>query len=451
MELEGKRAVVIGLAGSGEAAIKLLHKKGALISATDIKKEEEIDRAVLETAKNYGAELFLGGHPGEIFERADFVVVSPGVPKDLPQLAAARAAGARVISELEFAYSESDVPAIAVTGTNGKTTVVTLIGEILKEAYGEGRVFVGGNIGTPYAELALDDEVREAAAVEVSSFQLEFVDEFRPPVAVLLNITADHLDRYSGFEEYADVKMRIFANQGGSDFAVVNIDDPEVAKRAPSIKSKVLEVSLEKRPETGMWLNGDVMEFMEDGEVRTKLEVADVKLHGSHNLMNVMVSVCAAKAFGVDFDKIKKAVLSFNGLPHRLELVRELDGVRYYNDSKATNAGAVAAAVTGLSGGLILLMGGQAKGCSFAELQELFREKVRLVVAFGECREQLSDELGMSTRVEIVDNIEEAVKTAAGEAESGESVLLSPGCASFDQFTSYKHRGETFRRLVMGL
>lgn len=450
MELKGKKALVVGLGGSGAASVRFLHAAGAVVTATDLKTESDL-KEVIDRIADLDVRLELGGHPKKLFENSDLIVLSPGVPKDLPQLKAARKKGVEIVSELEMAARHVHAPMIAVTGTNGKSTVVALAGEIMKAALGEDRVFVGGNIGTPLTELPLSGRTVEAAVVEVSSFQLEFAPGFHPRVACMLNITADHLDRYRDFKEYAEYKWRIFDNQTGDDFAVLNADDPLVMDMAGKLATKIVTFGRSRPAGSGAWVWGDVIEYASpEGEVPV-MPVADIPLHGGHNLMNVMAAACAALAMGAEFQAIREAVRTFKGLPHRLELVRELSGVKFYNDSKATNAGAVEAAVTGLDVPVVLLMGGQAKGCEFRELASKLSGRVRQIVAFGECRAQVKKQMNKAIPVTSVKTLEQALKSAAEKAGPGEAVLLAPGCASFDQFENYKERGRAFQRLVMEL
>ncbi len=449
MEMAQKNVLVVGLAHSGVAAAKLLVELGARVIANDVKGPAGLADALSELPVDQ-VELVLGGHPAEVFERADAVVVSPGVPKDLAPLADAAAAGKPVISELELAFQNTRAPVAAVTGTNGKSTTVALLDAIMARAHGAERVFAGGNIGTPFCELPLSGREVDAAVVEVSSFQLEFVRSFRPRAAAMLNISADHLDRYRDYDEYADVKFRIFENQTGEDFAVLNADDELVMNKARelSLASRTMTVSLHEKPERGMWVASGAIEYVENGDGREFLKVSEVPLHGRHNLYNVMTAGCLALAMGVDLEVSAEAVRGFEGLAHRLSLVREMGGVRYYNDSKATNAGAVLAAVNGLDGPVVLLMGGQAKGCRFRELGASLSGRVKEVVAFGECAEQLVEDFSGNLPVRKTNDLKSAIEAARGAAENGDIVLLAPGCASFDQFESYKDRGRTFERLV---
>ncbi|MFO8057454.1 MAG: UDP-N-acetylmuramoyl-L-alanine--D-glutamate ligase [bacterium] len=447
MDLAGKNVVVMGLAMSGTAVVRFLSRRGANITATDLKTEADLG-GPLEEIKDIRVELALGGHPDEIFLNADLVVVSPGVPRDSPPLQKALQRGIEVVSELELGFRHLDAPVLAVTGTNGKTTTVSLAGGIMKKALGEDNVFVGGNVGTPLVQ-ACDREVPcRAAVIEVSSFQLEFAKTLKPKAAVMLNVSADHLDRYRDFRDYAETKSRIFSNQDSSDFAVINTDDPVAKNMVRNINSSLMTVSLSREPQgRGMWLSGDGLYYQGAEGKELFLETGRVPLAGRHNLVNVMAAACACFTMGAELAEARRAVESFAGLPHRTELVAEIEGVKYYNDSKATNPGAVEAAVSGMPGPLILLMGGQAKGCHFRELSERIRGKVRQVIAFGECRDQLSSEMN-GLLVQKAEDMAEALSLARKTAGPGDTVLLSPGCASFDRFNDYKHRGEVFKELV---
>jgi len=446
MELDGKKVVVIGIADSGTSAARLLVRLGAQVIATDLKPAAEL-AGVLKEIDGLGVELALGGHPIELFHDADLIVTSPGVPKHAPPLAMAAERGIPVWSELELAATMVRAPILAVTGSNGKTTAVSLLGEIMKRAMGGDRIFVGGNIGTPLSDLVLSGSEADFAVVEVSSFQLEFAPNFHPKVAVMLNVTPDHLDRYRDFEEYVEVKSRIFQNQTEDDYAVINQGDPLVAGMAEGLRATALGISLAVPQQRGMWKNGDGLRYSGPGG-EGRIDLAEVKLFGAHNLFNVMAASAAALAIGVSLSAVREAVSAFKGLPHRLELAREWKGIKFFNDSKATNAGAVEAAAGGLGGPVILLMGGRSKGCSFKELGGRIKHNVRSVVAFGESAGQIEQEVGGELEVSVTQDLTTALDKAVSAASPGDSVLLSPGCASFDQFDNYKERGDLFKRLV---
>ena len=446
-ELKNKKAVVVGLAKSGIAAIHFLARQGARVVANDLKPAIELKESLVRL-QGLPVEIVLGSHPENVFLSADLIVISPGVPQNLLSLVKAREQGVSVVSELEFAARELQIPLIAVTGTNGKSTTVSLIGEIMKRDRGTAQVFVGGNLGTPLTELLLAPDGVELAVVEVSSFQLEFVDAFHPRVAVMLNLSPDHLDRYRDFQDYAETKWRVFRRQTADDFAVVNLDDPTAAAMSKGMKPRLMTISLDQAPAFGMWRRGEVLEFRGEAATVEELLLSEIPLAGTHNLENVMAAVCAARAMGAPMTAVREAVRGFKTLAHRLALVRERGGVRFYNDSKATNVGAVEADVRGLTEPLILLMGGQAKGCSFSELAGKIAPRVKLVMAFGESRHQLQREMGDRLAVTVVADLREALAGAAAAAKPGDAVLLAPACASFDQFKDYKDRGETFARLV---
>jgi len=447
MELAGKKVVVVGLAQSGAAVVRFLSRRDAKVVATDLKTEAELAET-LEQMRGMDIGLALGGHPDRIFKDADLVVVSPGVPRNSPPLKKAQAMNIEVLSELELGFRHLAAPVLAVTGTNGKTTTVSLAGEIMKAALSEDAVFVGGNIGTPLVDACDSGKSFDAAVIEVSSFQLEFAPSFAPLVAVMLNVTADHLDRYRDFDDYAETKQRIFANQQSTDVAVINMDDACAAKMAKTVQSATMGVSLHTRPAgQGMWLSEGLLLYTDGDSEELFLRADEVPLPGSHNLVNVMAAACGALAMGADIDAARRAVRSFAGLPHRTELVAQIGGVKYYNDSKATNPGAVEAAVAGMPGPLLLLMGGQAKGCRFNGLAKSIKNKVKQVVAFGECKDQLAAEMN-GIEVRKATDMAEALDMASAAAVPGDTVLLAPGCASFDQFRDYKHRGDTFTELV---
>ena len=447
MKLRGQKVVVMGLAGSGLAAARLLSKLGARVVCTDAKPAAELDQSI-GALEGLGIEFALGGHPEDILDGAALLVPSPGVPKNAPLIMRAQDRGVPVWSEIELASRHVSAKIIAVTGSNGKTTAVSLLGDIMRRAFGDGRVFVGGNIGTPLSELPLSGREVEVAVVEVSSFQLEFVHAFRPRVAAVLNITPDHQDRYRDFKEYGDYKWRVFENMDQNDVAVLDGSDAEIAARLPGLRPRPWFFGLEESRTPGMRLEGGSIALRTDDSAEYAMPADEVPLHGTHNLKNAMACALAALAMNVGWETARAAIKDFKGLAHRLEFARELDGVRYFDDSKATNPGAVLAAVLGLDSPAILLMGGQAKGCSFNDLAKKIAGRTRLVAAFGECREQLREEMGADHEVAVTETMGEALALARQKARPGDAVLLSPGCASFDQFDGYKHRGDVFKRLV---
>ncbi len=442
MALEGRRVLVVGLARSGRAAVDVLLGRGARVAVTD-RRPAAVFGGLPGKLKKAGVELALGRHPEDRFLEADLIVVSPGVPRSLAPLQAARDAGVEIVSELELAASLFDGPLIAVTGTNGKSTTTTFIGHFLRAA--GRRVFMGGNLGRPFCE-ALEGE-HDVAVVEVSSFQLEWVGGFRPKVAVLLNVTEDHLDRYRDFEDYARTKGRLFAQQDGRDFAVVNRDDPVALELAEAGRAEQYLFGHGPSPAQGMYDDGESAWLVEgDGVHRVSLE--GFRLRGRHNVENLMAAYLSAHLAGISCQRLDEVIPYLEGLPHRLELVAEVEGVRYYNDSKATNVRSVLCSLRDLTEPLVVLMGGKDKGGSFANLEPIVRRNVRALVLFGEARGRIREALGHLVETIEVETLADAVARARALARSGDSVVLSPACASFDQFESYEERGEVFKQLV---
>jgi len=452
MELQGKRALVVGLAKSGAAAARLLAREGAEVRVNDLKPRETLAES-WDSLAGLKIEGFFEGHPAELFHWADLIVVSPGVPRSLPGLLEAGRAGKEIMSEMEFAARLLAAPILAVGGTNGKTTTTTLLGEMAAAALGRDQVFVGGNIGTPLSELVLARRPVQAAVVEVSSFQMEFAQKFHPRVGIMLNVTEDHLDRYRDLADYAETKSRMFVRQTPQDFAVLNADDPPSAAMARTTRAQAVWFGLSDPPRPGMRLQGRSLVWEGADGARFKLSLERWKPVGRHNLLNAMAAAAAALCFGLARDKIQETFDTFKGLHHRLQWVADVLGVSYYNDSKGTNTGAVVMAVQSFDRPIILLAGGRAKGCHFQSLKPEFLGRVKLVVAFGECREQMAEELFQPGAYRILTKatLAEAFAAASQSAESGDVVLLSPACASFDQFRDYQDRGEQFRRLVESL
>jgi UDP-N-acetylmuramoylalanine--D-glutamate ligase len=449
MELKGKRALVVGLAKSGQAAARCLVRQGAKVRVTDSKTEAELKKS-WPAFSDLPVESFLGGHPREIFLWAELIVVSPGVPRFLPALLAAEQAGIEIVSELEFASRLVTAPILAVGGTNGKTTTTTLLGEMVKAELGPDQVFVGGNIGTPLTELVLSGQAKKALVLEVSSFQMEFAPTFHPRVGIMLNVTDDHLDRYRDFSDYAETKRRMFARCAPDDFAVLNADDPVCAAMARGTRAAAIWFGLEDPPRPGLRLSDRTLTWTGPEGSRQELSLKRFKPVGVHNLQNAMAATAAALCFGISAETIQRTLDRFQGLPHRLEWISEKDGVSYYNDSKATNVGAVVMAVRSFQQPIILLLGGQAKGCHFQALRPELKDRVKLVITFGESREQLAEELVRPEAypIQVVETLAEAYAAARRVAVPGDVVLLSPACASFDQFRNYQDRGDSFRRLA---
>ncbi|HLC40160.1 MAG TPA: UDP-N-acetylmuramoyl-L-alanine--D-glutamate ligase, partial [Methylomirabilota bacterium] len=388
--------------------------------------------------------------PKEALHGSELVVVSPGVHSDLPLLVEARIRGISVISEVELAWRVTEADCIAITGTNGKTTTTALTGALLEG--GARPVVVGGNIGRPLSQEALSMPKRGIVVAELSSFQLETIEHFQPRVAVMLNLTPDHLDRYPSFAAYRDAKARIFLNQTTQDRAILNADDAEVARFANKTMARTIYFSASRELVEGVFvaLNGWIMARL-DGRDLAICPVVEVPLLGRHNLENVVAATACALWAGVDPTVIRRAIKEFRGVPHRLEWVRGFDGVAYYNDSKATNVASALKAIESFAKPIVLIAGGLGKGQDFRELAEGARGKVRSTILIGKDRAHLKSALNGVTEVEEVESLEEAVLRARRIAKPGEVVLLSPACASFDMFRDFEHRGDAFKALVLAL
>ena len=446
--LFGKKVLVVGLGRSGVAAARLCAARGAQVTVTDSQPAEALGAALAQLPA--AAKREVGGHRAETFLNADLVVLSPGVPR-LPEVEAARKRGITVTGELELASWFVDAPIVAVTGTNGKSTTTTLCGAILAA---NGRpTFVGGNLGVPLAEAVGTPAADQGGAcvLEVSSFQLETVESFRPQVAVLLNISPDHLDRHGTLEAYAATKARIFAAQTPADFAVINMDDPLVEVAAKRISSHCVLISTRHALTIGGWIEGDALRVRLTGGPIEYYPAHLLGLVGRHNLENALAALVAGRLAGALPAEARHALLAFRSLPHRMELVGELDGVLFYDDSKGTNVGAVVAALDRFPHPVVLIAGGRDKGGSYEPLAQVMKQVGRGAVLIGESAPKLRDALAPTVPVEIAGSMEEAVAQAATMARSGDAVLLSPACSSFDMFRNYEHRAEAFRAAVDSL
>ena len=447
MELNGKRALVVGLGKSGVASALFMKAHGARVTVSDTKSGDEL-RNEIPVLLDHGITVETGGHGDRTFRGQDLIVVSPGVPVDAPPLVQARSLGEAVIGEIELAAQFLPGPVIAITGSNGKTTTTTLTGEIM--AAGKFPVLVGGNIGTPAISLAERAKSDTVIVLEVSSFQLETIQTFRPKVAVVLNVTPDHLDRHRTFEIYVDAKARIFENQEGSDFAVLNADDPTCVAMAKRTKAQVFWFSRQKEVERGTWVrDGDIL-FRDGTGQREVLQVSEIPLKGAHNLENVLAAVCAGALMGCTPEKIRQAVHDFKAVEHRLEFVATVGGVDYYNDSKATNVDATIKALESFPGNIHLILGGKDKGSDYTVLNDLIRQRVKRIYTIGAAAAKIESQV-KGAEVVHAETLENAIRKAHAVAKSGDVVLLAPACASFDQFKSYEHRGRLFKEIVQGL
>ena len=446
MDIKAKKITVMGLARTGVACARFLAKCGARVTATDMRDEESL-RQVKEELDRYGILWTIGSHMEADFTEADLVVVSPGVPQEHPMLQAATEAGVEVVSEVELASRFIKAPMLAITGTNGKTTTTTLAGELFRASGFE--TYVGGNIGDPLVELPESGEQVEWVVAEISSFQLEWISGFRPKIAALLNITEDHLDRYAAYQDYIDAKLRIFEKQTADDYAVLNRDDELVWREAGRLKGAIFPFSRRYELEEGIFSRGEELVYRHNGEEQ-RFPATGFRLKGVHNLENIMAALACALLGGCTPEKSLEVLNSFESLHHRMEFVREVNGVSYYEDSKATNVGSVAKALESFEN-ITLIAGGKDKGGSYEPLAGLVKERVRHLVLIGEAAGRMEQELGGLTDTRRAATLEEAVRNSAEITEPGGVVLLSPACSSFDMFRDYEERAQRFITAVKGL
>ena len=452
-DLCGKKVLVIGLARSGQAAVRFLSNQGAKVTGTDCKKEELLGYE-FERLKDLPVTLITGGYPEVKAGDYDLVIVSPGVPGNIKLIKDAEEYGIPIWSELELAAQFIEEPMIAVTGTNGKTTSTSLIGYIFEKA-GINAV-VAGNIGIPLiqeVEQNIRNRDKKYWIVEVSSFQLERIRSFRPRIAVFLNLTPDHLDRHGDTETYGLIKARIFSNQQSGDFAVINLDDPWLSAHRNIIPSRIWGFSASSLPQEGIGVCDSRVIYTCDGIKETLCSISEIRLPGPHNLENALAASAASLLAGINKDIVAGALRTFPGVPHRLEEVRSVNGVRYINDSKGTNPEAVIKALASFTEPVILIAGGQHKGSDLGELVRKIKEKVKALILLGEAAplfHKAAEDAGYN-RIWDVSSLPAAVKLAHKIAQPGDIVLLSPGCASWDMFRDYEERGELFRAEVKKL
>jgi UDP-N-acetylmuramoylalanine--D-glutamate ligase len=449
MELVGKRVLVVGIGKSGLAAARFLKAHGARVTVSDSRPARLI--AELSELLDEGFMVEAGSHGLLTFRRQDLIVVSPGVPQSTPELKTVRAMGAHIIGELELGTQFLQGSVVAITGSNGKTTTTTLVGKIFADAGLP--TLVGGNIGRPVTEMVAESTPQTVSVLEVSSFQLETVEEFHPRIAAVLNLTPDHLDRHGSFEVYAAAKARIFKNQVAGDALVLNADDPAVQAFAAKAKSDVFWFSATKAVRRGTFVRDGVVVWVEKegGVTEPVLPVSEIPLRGAHNVENVLAAVCIARLAAVPAESIRATVKSFTAVEHRLEFVREVAGVRYYNDSKATNVDATSKAVEAFAGGVHLILGGKDKDSDYTTLAALLRERVKTVITIGSAAQKIEQQLAGVVKIERAETLQRAVALASVISVAGDTVLLAPACSSFDQFENYEHRGRVFKELVAPL
>lgn len=448
MEVKGKRVLVVGLGKSGIASAQFLATRGARVTVSDTRTQNEL-KAQIPALLDRGIAVETGGHGERTFRDQDLIVVSPGVPSDLPQLVRARAQGIPVIGEIELAARFLKGKIVAITGSNGKTTTTTLCGDLI--ASSSKRTLVGGNIGTPVILLVDDSTDDTINVIEVSSFQLETIETFHPHIAVVLNITPDHLDRHGSMEKYAAAKARIFENQTGADYSVLNLDDAGSAAMQSHTRAHLCWFTRKQQitgDKTGAFIRDGEIYWRDGGEDQQVMAVSEISLKGAHNLENVLAAVAVGRLCGCDAVSIRNAVRKFKAVEHRLQYVGTVAGVEYYNDSKATNVDATIKAIESFPGNIHLILGGKDKDSDYTLMNHLLHERVKRVYTIGSAAEKIRSHVQPAVEVLPCRTLGNAVERAHDLAKAGDIVLLAPACSSFDQFENYEHRGRTFRALV---
>ena len=443
MDLNGKRVLVAGAGKTGIATARFLLEKNAQVTVAD----SNVNAVIPEDLKKSTAKIKTGPHENSIFTEQDLIIISPGIPLTIEPIATAKSKGVEIIGEIELAYLFTETPIIAVTGTNGKTTTTTLLQHIF-ETSGK-KVFTGGNIGTPLIEYVSGDQDADYIIAEISSFQLETINKFRPYISILLNITEDHLDRYDSFDDYAAAKKNIFANQQRTDFAIINIEDKLAAEMSEDIKADVLFFSTKNEIENGSYYK-DGFHFLKDSE-KTRIDEEGVSLQGEHNRENILAAVSAAGICNLSYENITKALHTFKGLPHRMEFVDCINGINFFDDSKATNVGACLKSISSIKPPIILIAGGKDKGGSYFPLINEINKNVQEIILIGEAQNRIKKELKATVPMTSTVTLEKAVTEAFSRAKEGCSILLSPACSSFDMFDSYVHRGNIFKTAIKEL
>jgi UDP-N-acetylmuramoylalanine--D-glutamate ligase len=448
MDVANKRVLVVGLGKSGVASALFLKARGARVTVSDTKPQDELKNEI-PALLDQGIAVETGGHGERTFRGQDLIVVSPGVPVDAPALVQARALGEKVIGEVELAADFFPGKIVAITGSNGKTTTTTLAGEILTA--GRLSTVVGGNIGTPAISLVDRASADTIAVLEVSSFQLETIQTFHPRIAVVLNVTPDHLDRHRTFAAYADAKARIFENQRTDDFAVLNADDPTCVEMATRTRAQVFWFSRKKEPKQGAYVHDGQILFRDSKSQREIMLLSEIPLKGAHNVENVLAAVCVGTLSSIAPAQIRRAVAGFKAVEHRLEYVATIGGVEYFNDSKATNVDATIKALESFPANIHLILGGKDKGSDYRVLNDLLRQRVKRVYTIGTAATKIESQIKGAAEIVHAEGLENAIKRAAESAQPGDIVLLAPACASFDQFRNYEHRGKVFKEVVKAL
>ena len=448
LDVKGKSVLVVGLGKSGVASALFLKERGARVSVSDSKTEEQLHEHIPVLLDN-GIAVETGGHGERTFQKQDMIVISPGVPVNAPALEPARKMRLPIIGEVELAARFLKGKIIAITGSNGKTTTTALAGEVVAQS--GAKTLVGGNIGTPAISLVPESTNDSYTVLEISSFQLETIEKFCPKIAVVLNVTPDHLDRHGTFQVYWEAKRRIFENQTASDFAVLNADDPEAARMAGGLKAQIRWFSRKKEVEQGAFVRGDRIFYKDAKGEREIMALSDMQLKGAHNVENVLAAVAIGAILDIPAAKIRDAVKNFKAVEHRLEYVATINGVEFYNDSKATNVDATIKALESFPKNIHIILGGKDKGNDYTVLKSLLQERVKRVYTVGAAAQKIESHIAGAAPITQAGTIENAVRKAMEAASPGDVVVLAPACASFDQFNSYEHRGKVFKELVHNL
>lgn len=445
MDLQNKKISIIGAVRSGLGAAKLANRIGSIPFVSDSGSEEKL-KSSIEILKKEKIDFEIGGHTEKVFN-CDLMIVSPGVPSNADVIKTALGKGIKIISEIEFASYFNRANVIGITGTNGKTTTTSLCGFLFNSC---GRnTHIAGNIGLAFSEIALETKESDFVSLEISSFQLDLIDEFKPKVAMILNITPDHLNRYeNSIEKYAQSKLRIFKNQDSSDYLILNKDSELLIQYFKKANSKIFFFSTSKSVSNGCYLEDDQIKFVQNNIEDFSFSISDLAIKGEHNIQNAMAVIIAAKIFNLNDEKIKEALKLFKGVEHRLELVREIEGIKFINDSKATNVDSVIVALKSFNEPIFLILGGLDKGNDYSLIENLVIEKVKKIFAIGDSAEKVFNYFHRKVKTEIKKDFEEVINSALSEARSGDIVLLSPACASFDMFENYEHRGKVFKEIV---
>ncbi len=443
------KVLVVGLGISGYWTSIWLAGVGARVTISDVRPEHEMAQDKVQKLKELGVNIQAGYHNRDTFLISKVIVISPGVPHDMPLILEARRRGSIIMGELELGSRLIRQPIIAVTGTNGKTTVTSLLGEIIR---GSGKkVFVGGNIGSPLMEYVATGQSCDYVVAEVSSFQLDTIETFSPFVSILLNIAPDHLDRYPDYESYIQSKLRIFENQGSGQYAVINDEDKFLSTFSPAQPVQVLRYGLKRVRGRNAYMEGHMIKVSLSPDRSEEFTLEHFRLPGTHNRQNVMAAILASLCIGIDGKTIQDTINTYDGLPHRLERVAFLDGVTFYNDSKATNVDAVVRAIESFDCPIILIAGGLHKGASYRPIVDIGKGKIKKAILIGEAKDIIAKDLEGQIPYVKAAHMQEAVSKAILSAISGDVVLLSPACASFDMFSDYRERGEAFKRAVKGI